>query len=114
MTMKLDFAGAAARLAQAVQPAHAAPAVPAAPRTLAETGLPEQFLLDLAGRLFFLRSQHPLKDLAQELRLPTLVAEEIVERMRAERLVEVVRRGSIPGDALYALTGSGRDRATES
>jgi predicted ATPase with chaperone activity len=87
--------------------------LPDAPRTLAETGLPDQFMVELAAKIFLLRGQQRLTELAQRLRLPAVVIEELLDFMRAERLVELVRRGATHGDMLFALTEQGRARALD-
>jgi hypothetical protein len=98
-----------ARLDQAQPPA----VVPAAPRTLADTGLDMGFLVELAAKSIFLRGAARLLDLVQQLRLPAAPLEELMAFMRAERVVELLRRGPTQGDVSYALTEGGRQRAAE-
>ncbi|AYH45631.1 ATP-binding protein [Azoarcus sp. DN11] len=86
---------------------------PRAPRTLAETGLPLLFLVELAAKLLFVRGQMRLTELAQRLHLATTVLDGLLAFMRAERICEVMRRGETDGDVLYELTDAGRARATE-
>ncbi|MCG2576467.1 ATP-binding protein [Dechloromonas sp. XY25] len=91
-----------------------APSVaPPAPRRLADTGLETQLLLGLIGKLLILRGNQRLIDLAQHLRLPAGIVEELLDFMRAERLVELLRRGAAAGDADYGLTERGRGRAAD-
>jgi DNA-binding MarR family transcriptional regulator len=85
--------------------------LPPAPRTLGETGLEPGFLVELAAKVLFNRGQTSLADLAEHLRLPPSVLDTLLGFMRAERLVEVVRRGERDGDVHYQLTDTGRARA---
>lgn len=87
--------------------------VPAAPRTVADTGLDLGFLVELAAKAIFLRGAARLLDLVQQLRLLAAALEELMAFMRAERVVELLRRGPTQGDVSYALTDGGRQRAAE-
>lgn len=86
---------------------------PAAPRKLADTGLDEQTLIELISKLLYLRGNMRLIDVAQHLRLPTAIIEETFVFLRAERVVELLRRGASAGDVDYGLTERGRVRAAE-
>ncbi len=88
--------------------------IPPAPRSVAATGLPEIFLVDLAAKAMLLRGISHLTELAQLLRLPAVALEELLGSMRTERLVELTRRGAVQGDVSFALTDAGRARASES
>lgn len=92
---------------------HGVHAAPPAPRTLAETGLSEQFVLELVSKLLFLRGNLTLVDVAQHLRLPASILEDLFAFMRSARVVELLRRGASAGDVEYGLTDSGRARAAE-
>lgn len=87
--------------------------LPIAPRSLEETGLSEQLLIELVAKIIYLRGSLSLIELAQHLRLSAMIVERICEFMRAERVVELLRRGATNGDADYGLTEHGRSRATE-
>jgi hypothetical protein len=87
--------------------------MPAAPHTLAETGLELPFLAELASKAIFLRGAARLVDLVQQLRLPAAPLEELMVFLRAEHIVELLRRGPTQGDVSYALTEGGRQRAAE-
>ena len=89
----------------------AAQKLPAAPRTIEETGLDSTFLVELAAKALFLRGQSSLADLCHQLRLPASVLESLLAFMRTDRLCEVVRRGAHEGDVHYQLTDTGRERA---
>lgn len=86
---------------------------PTAPRTVEEAGLDEQMLVELVGKILYLRGNMPLIALAQQVRLPATIVEGICEFMRTSRLVEMLRRGATSGDADYGLTEHGRSRANE-
>ena len=97
----------------ALHEAPAAAPVPPMPRTLEATGLAtdqiEQLLVktlfagELTGRTF-----------ADRLRLPYAILEPLVERLRAEQLMEVKgAAGSGTAGYRYALTDLGRDRARQ-
>ncbi len=85
--------------------------LPAAPRTIEETGLEFLFLVELVTKVLFVRGQVSLVDLSSHLRLIASVLEGLLGFMRAERLCEVTRRGSNDGDVSYQLTDAGRQRA---
>lgn len=87
--------------------------VPRAPQTIEETGLPVDQLSQL-----FLKSLYTGEAtgvaLADHLRLPFSVLDPIVERARAEQLIEVRgTAGSGNAGYRYALTDLGRDRARQ-
>ena len=86
---------------------------PASPRRLADTGLDEQTLVELIAKVFYLRGNLSLIDVAQHLRLPPVLVEEMLGFLRAERIVELLRRGDTAGDVDYGLTESGRQRAAD-
>lgn len=86
---------------------------PAAPRKLSDTGLDEQTLVELISKVLYLRGNMRLIDMAQHLRLPTAILEETFDFLRAERVVELLRRGASAGDVDYGLTERGRARAGE-
>jgi energy-coupling factor transporter ATP-binding protein EcfA2 len=85
--------------------------LPPAPRTLRETGLEAGFLVELTAKVLFNRGQISLADLSDHLKLPPSVLDALLGFMRAERLVEVVRRGERDGDVHFQLTDTGRSRA---
>lgn len=86
---------------------------PASPRQLSDTGLSEQTLVELIAKLLYLRGRLRLIDVAQHLRLPTTIVEEMLGFLRAERLVELLRCGAATGDVDFGLTEGGRARAAE-
>lgn len=86
---------------------------PASPRQLSETGLAEQTLVELIAKLLYLRGRLRLIEVAQHLRLPTTIVEEMLGFLRAERMVELLRCGAAAGDVDFGLTENGRARAAE-
>ena len=87
--------------------------LPPAPRNLAETGLPQAFLVDLTLKLLSQRGGLSLQELASEIHLPRSVLIPIMEFIRGEQLAEI-GRGGMPGlDAQYQLTDKGQLRASE-
>lgn len=86
---------------------------PIAPRSLEETGLNEQMLVELIAKILYLRGNQGLIELAQHLRLSGTIVERICEFMRTERMIELLRRGATSSDADYGLTEHGRTRAIE-
>ena len=87
--------------------------VPASPASLETAGLTANRIEQLLVKHLYLGEATGLV-LADRIRLPYTLLEPLVERMRAERLIEV--RGALgTGSAAYryALTDLGRDRARQ-
>ncbi|HEX8962625.1 MAG TPA: ATP-binding protein [Rhodocyclaceae bacterium] len=91
----------------------APPGLPAAPRTLEETGLSYSLLLELVVKTLFLHGELRLADLVQAIALPPGVLTPLLGLMRSERLCEVTRRGDTDGRTSYSLTETGRARADD-
>lgn len=89
-------------------------ALPPMPRRIEDTGLELLFLAELCGKLIFLRGKLALSALANQVALPPVVLNPVLDFMRAEHLAEVARRGSQEGDVEYQLTEEGKRRAIES
>ena len=91
-------------------PAAAAPTIP---RTLADTGLQPDHVEQLILKTLYVGEASGMS-VADKMRLPFSILEPLVERLRAERLIEV-RGASGTGSAgyRYALTDLGRDRTRE-
>jgi hypothetical protein len=90
-------------------------AVPYAPRTPEETGIPFLFLVELLTKVLFLRGQLRLAELVAHVRLTVSVIEALLTFMRAEKTCETVRRGTTGTDAdlCYQLTELGRNRGSQ-
>ncbi|HTM02158.1 MAG TPA: hypothetical protein VL173_01535 [Vicinamibacterales bacterium] len=86
---------------------------PAIPRTLADTGLAPDHVEQLILKTLYIGEASGMS-IADKMRLPFSILETLVERLRAERLIEV-RGASGTGSAgyRYALTDLGRDRTRE-
>jgi len=87
--------------------------VPRAPRTFEESRFPEAMLIDLLLRLLARSGELRAGEIAQRLGVPLTVIEPTLEFLRAEKLLEVPRRGSFDADIAYQLTDGGRSRAAD-
>jgi predicted ATPase with chaperone activity len=81
------------------------------PRSVAEAGVRESLLEDIALKTLYLAGPFSVLDLSQRIKLSYEIAEELVRRLRAKLLVEVIgMSGTI---AEIAITSQGRARALE-
>lgn len=87
--------------------------VPEQPRSVADTGLEQQMIVELVAKVILMAGRLHLSALAGRLRLPANVLREVLAFMVAEQLAEVARRGDADLDVAYQLTGLGRQRAGE-
>src|SRR5919197_6355648 len=93
--------------------AAAPPPVPPMPRTIAETGLGVDQIEQLLVKTLF-SGEATGHVVADRMRLAYTMLEPLIERLRAERLIEVRgATGSGTAGYRYALTDLGRDRATQ-
>ncbi len=100
-------------VAGAATPAVTTPAPPPQPHTLEESGLRADLVEQLAIKLLYGGEATGLA-LSERACLPYAVLEPLVERARAERLVEVRgASGNSTSGYRYALTDAGRDRARQ-
>ena len=90
-------------------------ALPPAPRTVQDTGLPFSFLVELAVKTLFLGGQLGLTELAGRMKLSVGVIDPLIGYLRAEKLCEINRAGNTGTDAdiNYRLTDLGRARGAE-
>jgi len=88
-------------------------ALPRAPVTQEETGLPAGFLVELIAKVMFQLGLTRLTELSQHMCLSASVVESLCQFMRRESIVEVVRRGQHEADVQYELTQGGRQRAAD-
>lgn len=80
-------------------------------RTIAETGVREAVLEDIALKNLYLSGPFAISDLARQMRLGYDVVEQLFARLRTKLLCEVTGlKGTIPE---IAITSSGRNRALE-
>src|SRR5436309_11799101 len=81
---------------------------------MAETGLPRAFLLDLILKTLSVQGEMLGTELAEALRLPFAVIEELLEALGREKLIEVngaeVPAGAIPR---YVIRSAGREQSRE-
>ena len=81
------------------------------PESLAEVGVRQSVLEELALKILYISGPFSLRELVSQMRLPFSVVNELLRRMRAEQLCEVTgMSGSLPQ---IAITSQGRARATE-
>src|SRR5450830_326552 len=85
--------------------------LPPQPRTIEETGLGFQFLVELLTKALFLRGQMRLLDLASYSKLSLAVLEPLLAFMRAERMCEAARSSGAETAIAYTLSDLGRQRA---
>src|SRR5260370_26192890 len=99
----------AAQLTDAI---NTAPAVPAG---VAETGVPQRSLLNLLLKFMHLETCETLLDLAERLKLPRRVVQQLLDEAVQQRLVQAI--GAAPGGLAlsirYALSETGRLMAKE-
>ena len=87
--------------------------LPVLPRSLEQTGLSSQFLVELLAKILFLRGQLRLVDLAEHTKLSIGILEPLLTFMRNERLCEVSRSSETETSISYNLTDLGRLRAED-
>ncbi|OYZ16816.1 MAG: hypothetical protein B7Y35_02565 [Sphingomonadales bacterium 28-64-96] len=88
--------------------------VPVEPSTVAETGLPEAFLIDLMLKFLFIGTAETTAELSAALRLPPGLVTELLEAATRGQMVAAL--GSVGGGQLgmrYELTDTGKVRARE-
>ena len=81
------------------------------PRTIAEAGVRESLLEDIALKTLYLAGSFSVLDLSQRMRLGYEIAEELFRRLRGKLLVEVIGMSSTVAE--IAITSQGRARALE-
>ena len=84
--------------------------VPESPASVEETGLDPEVLLNLTLKLAFVSPHFSSGSTARQLHLPFALATELLERLRAEKLVEVLGEEG-PLGYRFRITQSGRERA---
>ncbi len=87
--------------------------LPESPRSIEETGLSFQFLVELITKTLFLRGQVRLQDLIKSTKLSMAVLEPVLAFLRAEYMCEVVRSGETETAISYNLTELGRERGED-
>jgi energy-coupling factor transporter ATP-binding protein EcfA2 len=97
-------------------PGHSADAEPASvlpppPRSLRDTGLPQQIVVELIAKALYLAGKTHLPVLTNRLHLAITVLREALDFMVAEHVAEVAWRGESDIDIQYQLTAAGKQRA---
>jgi len=87
--------------------------LPAAPRTVEETGLPLLLISELTLKVMHQHGLSHLQELSAHLKLSAALLETLFSHLRREALVDIRRRGALDGDVAYQLTQAGRARASE-
>ena len=85
--------------------------LPPSPRTVEETGLSFQFMVELITKAIFMRGKIRLIDLVCYSKIPVVVLEPLLSFMRNERLCEASRSSEAETAIAYTLTELGRLRA---
>ncbi|HKR00770.1 MAG TPA: hypothetical protein VJT09_08850 [Pyrinomonadaceae bacterium] len=82
---------------------------PPVPEEIADTGVSEGFLCDLALKHVAMLSDPTTSSVAERLRLPRTVTEELLQLLYREKLIEV-RLQTTPGSTRYAMLDHGWER----
>ena len=85
--------------------------LPPQPRSLRDTGLEQQLVVELLAKTLYLGGRTHLPVLTTKLRLSINVLREVLDFMVAEQVAEVSWRGESDIDVQYQLTTSGKQRA---
>jgi hypothetical protein len=87
---------------------------PQAPRTFADTGLPEDLALDLLIKTFYAQGDLTALVAAQQVALPFTIVDGLLEHLKREKELEVKNvDGNGRAFYRYTITSHGRDRARE-
>lgn len=87
------------------------PLLPPQPKSVRETGLAQQLIVELIAKALYLGGKSHLPVLTTKLHLSINVLREVLDFMLAEQVVEVAWRGDSDLDVQYQLTGAGKQRA---
>jgi len=88
------------------------PPLPPQPKSLRETGLERQLVVELIAKLMLVSGKTHLSVLTTRLRLSINVLREVIDFMVTEQMAEVAWRGESEIDVQYQLTGAGKQRAS--
>ncbi len=87
---------------------------PPVPESVADTGLSEEFIVDLLLKTLYVQGVRSGRQLTAAVRLPFTFVDDRLLTLQQRRLVEVLgTSGPNRGSYLFDLTGAGRDRARE-
>ena len=85
---------------------------PPAPKNIEETGLEPSFLTDLTLKHIALLGEFKLADIAENLKLPTSIADSLLEGLKREKMIEV--KGAADYNRFsyrYTISGIGQNKA---
>lgn len=88
-------------------------ALPKSPKSVEDTELPMGFLVELACKMIYFGGVMTLGSISEEIALPVSVANDVVEFLKKERLVEVKKGADLRASYSYAITDLGRERARD-
>ncbi|MYM80368.1 ATP-binding protein [Duganella sp. FT50W] len=86
--------------------------LPPQPKSVRDTGLPQQLIVELIAKALYLGGKCHLPVLTTRLHLSINVLREVLDFMVAEHVAEVAWRGDSDLDVQYQLTGAGKQRAS--
>jgi predicted ATPase with chaperone activity len=87
---------------------------PPVPESIGDTGLSEEFIVDLLIKTLYVQGVRTGRQLTAAVRLPFSFVDDRLLTLQQRRLVEVLGTGGPNrGSYLFDLTGAGRDRARE-
>jgi energy-coupling factor transporter ATP-binding protein EcfA2 len=86
--------------------------MPPQPKSVRDTGLAQQLLVELIAKAMYLGGKTHLPVLTTRLHLSINVLREVLDFMVAEHVAEVAWRGESDIDVQYQLTGAGKQRAS--
>jgi len=86
--------------------------LPPQPKSVRDTGLPQQLIVELIAKTLYLGGKSHLPVLTTKLHLSINVLREVLDFMVAEHVAEVAWRGESDIDVQYQLTGAGKQRAS--
>ena len=84
---------------------------PPLPEELNDTGISEQFLCDLALKHVAMMPEPTTNSVADAIHLPRMLAEDVLQKLYREKLIEVKMQSAI-GSTRYAMLDHGWDRLT--
>lgn len=86
--------------------------LPPQPKSVRDTGLAQQLIVELIAKALYLGGKSHLPVLTSKLHLSINVLREVLDFMVAEQVAEVAWRGDSDIDVQYQLTGAGKQRAS--
>jgi len=89
------------------------PVLPKTPKSVEDTDLTMEFLVELVCKMLYFRGAPTLATLAEEIALPVSVVSDVMDFLRKERLAEVKKGADLRASYAYAITDLGRERARE-